>query len=61
MDDLTGNVGEAEIAALITIGQFFVIDSEKMQDGRLDVVDVVAISSRREAERICSSNNGAWF
>ena len=61
MDNFTSNVSETEVTALITIGQFFVIDSEKVQDGRLDVVHVVAISSRREAKSVCSTNNSAWF
>ena len=32
-------VGEAEIAAGVAVGEFFVIESEQMQDGGVPVVD----------------------
>ena len=34
------DVGEAEVAALIAVGELAVIDAEKMKDGRIAVVDV---------------------
>src|SRR5262249_27812397 len=40
LDDVAEHVGESEIAARVAIGQLLVIDSEQMQDRRVQVVDV---------------------
>ena len=43
LHDVTMNVGEAEAAALVAVGQFGVIDSAEVEDGGLHIVDVDGI------------------
>jgi len=39
-------VGQAEVAALEFVGQAFVVDTEQVQDRRLEVVDVDGVFGR---------------
>ena len=50
--DLPGDVGQAEVAALEAKSQLGVLEAEKMQDRRLDVMDVNAVADRGESEFI---------
>ena len=34
------NVGEAEVSALETVGELFVVEAKEMEEGRVEVVDV---------------------
>lgn len=43
MFDLTVNIGESKISSLILVGQPFMIDPQKMQDGRLHVMNMHAV------------------
>ena len=47
MHDVTVYVGEAEVAALELVGQLFVIETELVEDGCLDIVDVRAVGGHR--------------
>ena len=40
LDDVAVHVGQAEIAALATEGEAFVVDSKLVQDGGMEVVDM---------------------
>ena len=40
VDDVTVNVGQAEVSSLVPVRQAFVINAEQMQDGRIEIVDV---------------------
>jgi hypothetical protein len=39
MHNVTVNVSEAEITASIAVRQFFVIESQQVEDGGMEVVD----------------------
>ena len=34
------NVGEAKVSALEAVGELFVVEAEKMEEGRVEAVDV---------------------
>src|SRR6185295_17880131 len=38
--DFARHVGQAEVAALITVGEMFVIEAEEMKNRRVEIVDV---------------------
>lgn len=38
-DGIAEDVGEAELASLVSEGEFFVIDSELVEDGGIEIVD----------------------
>ena len=40
LDDVSGNVGQAEVAAAETVGQALVVQSHQVQNGRVEIVDV---------------------
>ncbi len=52
LDDLAGDIGEAEIAALEAMGQPRVVETEKMKDCSVHVVDVHLVFCGVEAELI---------
>ena len=52
MDDGAGDVGEAEVAALEAVGEFFMIEAEAVQNGGLEVVDMHGIFDDAVAEVI---------
>src|SRR5262245_14612294 len=54
-----GNIREPEIAASVAIGQLFVIETEQVQHGRMEVVDARAIFGGLETELICRAINDA--
>ena len=39
-DHIAEDVRETEVAAIVAVGQFFVIETELMQNGGVEVVDV---------------------
>lgn len=39
MPDVSVDVGEAEVAPTPAVGEFFVVDTELMEDGRPEIVD----------------------
>lgn len=43
MEDFTSDVGEAEAAAVVFVGEFFVIETEEVEDGGMEVVYVNGI------------------
>ena len=45
-------IGEAEIPATVTVGQFFVIQTHEMEDGGMQVVDMHFFLDRRKAELV---------
>src|SRR5439155_27284347 len=51
--DLAVNVGEAEVTALVAEDQFFVIETQKMQDRGLEIVDGNFIPNDGKAQFIC--------
>src|SRR5262249_12304423 len=52
LDDLAGDVGEAEVAALEAIDQAPVVDAEEGEDGGVQVVDVDDLLDRGVAELV---------
>ena len=61
MDDLAFNIGEAEVAALVFEGELFVIDSEEMENCRVEVVHVHGIARDGIAEGIGFAMHAASF
>ena len=59
LDELAVDVGEAEIAALVFVGEPRVVDAEEMQDRGVEVVDVDAVGRDVVAEVVGGSNGGA--
>ena len=55
VDDLSMHVGEAVLATLKLEGESFVIETQKMQDGRLQVMHVNFVLGHAEAEFITGS------
>src|SRR5262249_24551813 len=51
-DDVTGDVGQAEVAALKAECEPRVFETEQVQDGGLHVVDMDAVLDRRKSELI---------
>src|SRR5688572_3827709 len=43
------NVGQAEVAAAVAVGQFLVLQSQKIKQGRVQVVDVDLVLGGEEA------------
>ena len=43
IDDMTIDVGQSEVSASVAKGQFFVVEAEQMQNGRVHVVHMDAI------------------
>src|SRR6476660_2812468 len=61
VDDLAVDVGEAEIAARIAIGETLVVKTHELQDGGVQVVDVHRILGGTEAEFVGRSVGLATF
>ena len=51
-DHLAGDVGEPVVAPLVLVGQAFVVDAQKVEDGGVEVVDVDAVGGDAVAERV---------
>src|SRR5262245_26397398 len=51
-DEVAVDVGEAEVAALETVGEALVVEAEKVENGGLQVVDVVLFVDDAEAELV---------
>ena len=49
-DDVAVDVGEAEVAAGVGVGEFFVIEAEEVEDGGVEVVDGGDIDGGAAAE-----------
>ncbi len=58
---LAVNIGEPEVAALKAEGEFFVVDSQQVEEGRVDIVDVGAVLNGVEAEFVCGSYGDSGF
>ena len=54
-----GDVGEAEIAALETVGKLAVIEAELVEQGGVEVMDVDGIGDGGEAEIVRCADGGA--
>ena len=44
------DVGEAEVAAGVAVGELFVVEAEEVEDGGVEVVDVDLVVDGAEAE-----------
>ena len=55
--DLAMNVGEAKVATGIPVGQLFVIKSQQMKDGGLEIVNVDFVLDRGKAKVVGSPVN----
>ena len=53
------NIGKAVIAALESVDQLFVVESEKVQDGGLKIMDMDRVLGRTESEFVALSMIGA--
>src|SRR5262245_54120067 len=54
-NDFAVDVGEAEVAAGVAVGEAFVVDAEDVQQRRVEVVDGNAIVYGAEAELVCGA------
>src|SRR5438552_789196 len=52
LDDVSVDVRQALVAALMEVGQFLVIEAQAVQDGGVDVVDVGLVLDGLEAELV---------
>ena len=59
LNELAVHISEPEIATLKSIGQFFVIEAEQMQNRRVQIVHVHFVAHDPEAEFIGFAKNGA--
>lgn len=50
MNDISGDIGESEVAAGVAEGELFVIESEEVQDGGVEIVDVHAVMNGAKPE-----------
>src|SRR5215471_8113337 len=57
VQDVAGNVGETEIAAAVTIGKFLVVDSQQIQNRRVNIVNMSGFFDGFEAELVSSAVN----
>lgn len=57
LNDLTVNIGEAEVASAVAVGQGFVIEAQKVEKGGVEVVDVDLVLHGGEAEVIGGTMN----
>src|SRR5262249_32264088 len=55
------NVGQTEIAPLKTISQFLVIESEQLQDRRVQIVNVYPVLDGVETELVSLTDRDAGF
>lgn len=64
-DDVVGDramdIGEAEVASGIAVGELLVIESHEVQDGRVKVVDVHAFVDGGEAEVVAGAVHATAF
>ena len=60
-NDVTVDVGQAEFAALIFVGKAFVIETQAMENGGLEVVDVDFVIGDAETEVVGLAINEAMF
>ena len=58
-DDVAGDVGEAEVATGVAVGELFVIEAEEVEDGGVEVVDAGGVLGGAEAEVVGGSVDGA--
>ena len=52
------NVGQAEVAPGVTVGECFVIEAEQMQNGRVEVVNMYLVLHCLKPELVRGSING---
>ena len=52
VDDPAVDVGQAEVAAGVAVGESFVVDAQLVQDGRLEVVDADERKSPNDKKQI---------
>ena len=55
------DVGQAEVASLVAVSQLLVIDSEEVQTGRVEIVDVNRILGDPEAELVGRAVRVSFF
>ena len=52
VDEVAVDVGEAEVSALVFVGELFVLDAEEVEGGGVEVVDVEGVLGGGEAEGV---------
>src|SRR5687767_14890924 len=61
MDYFAADVGEAEVAAGVAVGEFLVVEAEEVENGRVQVVDMDGILGGFETELVGGAVDGAAF
>jgi hypothetical protein len=61
VDDAAFDVGQAEVATAVRVGQLFVVEAELVQDGGVQVVDVNFVLNGRESKVVGCAVNRATF
>ena len=51
-DDMPADIGQAEITAGIAVGEFFVIKSQEMEHGGVQIVDVHRVFDRAKPKLV---------
>ncbi|MEY3459406.1 MAG: hypothetical protein RL215_2563 [Planctomycetota bacterium] len=50
VDDISGDIGQSEVAAGVAEGELFVIESEEVEEGGMEIMDMDAIMDGAEPE-----------
>ena len=61
MNDAAFDIGQAEVAAAVGVGQFFVVKAELVENGGVKVVDVDFVLDSGEAKVVGGSVDRAAF
>ena len=61
MHDLAVYVGESEVASLESVGEFFVVDTELVEEGSVEVVNVDFVDFCVVSEFVCFAVGDAGF
>lgn len=61
MDRAAAEVGEAVVAAVVAVGEFFVIEAEEVEEGGVEVVDVDFVFDGFVAELVGGTMMHAGF
>ena len=59
--DLSVDIGKAEITPCVAVGELFVVESQEMEHGGVEVVDVDAVFDSLESEFVCCAMYVAAF
>lgn len=56
-----GNIGEAEVTTLESVGEFLVLDAKQMHHCRMEIIDLDRVFDHGETQFVCFAMNNAWL